>query len=441
MVGMLDALSLKNTKLGLETLDLMGFPSEQRHARPQPRRHAASGSRDDDVVDDHGPRRRTSSSRATATSRARSTRESRSSPSKPQSGGGEGVPRSSPTARRARARRRPRRVGNGGRACARLIGRRPKMDLHERSQRRDARSPRRRRQRSVRRAQEPRPPARDRRPRAAALQRQHRPGRRCASACSPTSADHLTQESGLSRDDRARPDRDRDRRRHPRPRPARAAARRRHRHARSWSTARYDVWIERGGRLYQTTVRFNDESHLRRIINKIVAQVGRRDRRVARRWSTRASPTAAASTRSSRRSRSAGRWSRSGSSRRNRLDVRRHDPARDAHDRDDRVPRALRPGAAQHPHLGRYRLRQDDAAERRSRRRSRTTSGSSRSRTRPSSGSTSATCCGSSRARRTSRARARSRSATSSATRCACGPTGSSSARSAAPRRSTCSRR
>ena len=28
MVGMLDALSLKNTKLGLETLDLMGFPHE-----------------------------------------------------------------------------------------------------------------------------------------------------------------------------------------------------------------------------------------------------------------------------------------------------------------------------------------------------------------------------------------------------------------------------
>ena len=37
-----------------------------------------------------------------------------------------------------------------------------------------------------------------------------------------------------------------------------------------------DVWIERGGKLYETTVRFNDESHLRRIINKIVAQVGRR---------------------------------------------------------------------------------------------------------------------------------------------------------------------
>jgi pilus assembly protein CpaF len=38
----------------------------------------------------------------------------------------------------------------------------------------------------------------------------------------------------------------------------------------------HDVWIERGGRLFQTPVRFNDDSHLRRIINKMVAQVGRR---------------------------------------------------------------------------------------------------------------------------------------------------------------------
>jgi len=38
----------------------------------------------------------------------------------------------------------------------------------------------------------------------------------------------------------------------------------------------FDVWVERQGRLYQTTVRFTDESHLRRIINKMVAQVGRR---------------------------------------------------------------------------------------------------------------------------------------------------------------------
>src|SRR5947208_15987095 len=38
----------------------------------------------------------------------------------------------------------------------------------------------------------------------------------------------------------------------------------------------HEIWIEREGRLLQTQVRFNDESHLRRIINKMVAQVGRR---------------------------------------------------------------------------------------------------------------------------------------------------------------------
>jgi pilus assembly protein CpaF len=38
----------------------------------------------------------------------------------------------------------------------------------------------------------------------------------------------------------------------------------------------YEVWVERQGRLYETTVRFTDESHLRRIINRIVAVVGRR---------------------------------------------------------------------------------------------------------------------------------------------------------------------
>jgi pilus assembly protein CpaF len=37
-----------------------------------------------------------------------------------------------------------------------------------------------------------------------------------------------------------------------------------------------EIWIERQGRLYETTVHFTDESHLRRIINRIVAQVGRR---------------------------------------------------------------------------------------------------------------------------------------------------------------------
>jgi pilus assembly protein CpaF len=37
-----------------------------------------------------------------------------------------------------------------------------------------------------------------------------------------------------------------------------------------------DVWVERSGRLYETSVRFADDAHLRRIINKIVGQVGRR---------------------------------------------------------------------------------------------------------------------------------------------------------------------
>jgi pilus assembly protein CpaF len=38
----------------------------------------------------------------------------------------------------------------------------------------------------------------------------------------------------------------------------------------------HDIWIEQKGRLHQTHVQFNDEWHLRRIINKMVAQVGRR---------------------------------------------------------------------------------------------------------------------------------------------------------------------
>jgi pilus assembly protein CpaF len=37
-----------------------------------------------------------------------------------------------------------------------------------------------------------------------------------------------------------------------------------------------DIWIERGGRLSQTTLTFSDASHLRRIITKMVGQIGRR---------------------------------------------------------------------------------------------------------------------------------------------------------------------
>src|SRR2546430_10929373 len=38
----------------------------------------------------------------------------------------------------------------------------------------------------------------------------------------------------------------------------------------------HEIWVEREGRLYETTLRFTDDSPLRRIINKMVAQVGRR---------------------------------------------------------------------------------------------------------------------------------------------------------------------
>jgi len=37
-----------------------------------------------------------------------------------------------------------------------------------------------------------------------------------------------------------------------------------------------DVWIERAGRITRTSVKFADDEHLRRIINKIVNQIGRR---------------------------------------------------------------------------------------------------------------------------------------------------------------------
>ncbi len=77
MVGTLDSLSLKNTKLGLETLELMGYEGErirmvlnradtQGRRDPRRRRPRSSGARP------------TCSCPATATSRARSTRASRS---------------------------------------------------------------------------------------------------------------------------------------------------------------------------------------------------------------------------------------------------------------------------------------------------------------------------------------------------------------------------
>ena len=52
MVGMLDSLSLKNTKLGLETLDLMGYDTEH-VSLVLNRADSRVGITPDDVIDDH----------------------------------------------------------------------------------------------------------------------------------------------------------------------------------------------------------------------------------------------------------------------------------------------------------------------------------------------------------------------------------------------------
>ena len=57
------------------------------------------------------------------------------------------------------------------------------------------------------------------------------------------------------------------------------------------------VYVERNGKIERTDVTFVDETHLRRIIDKIVGQVGRRIDEADARWSTPACPTAPASTR------------------------------------------------------------------------------------------------------------------------------------------------
>ena len=125
----------------------------------------------------------------------------------------------------------------------------------------------------------------------------------------------------------------------------------------------HDVWVERKGRLHETPVRFNDESHLRRIINKIVAQVGRRidesspmvDARLpdGSRVNAVIPPLSLSGPLVTIRKFS-----------KQRAGPQRLRPPRFADAGDRRLPRALRRGRAEHPHLRRHGLRQDDAAER-----------------------------------------------------------------------------
>ena len=122
--------------------------------------------------------------------------------------------------------------------------------------------------------QEPDPSGPDRGPRPAAVQHRDRSRRRCATRVQEELRERLDQEPGISREDRERLvdeltddilghgplerllDDDTV--------------------TEIMVNGPYDIWVERAGRLHKTPVRFTDESHLRRIISKIVAQVGRR---------------------------------------------------------------------------------------------------------------------------------------------------------------------
>ena len=334
MVGMLDALSLKNTKLGLETLELMGYPSEAVKLVLN-RADSRVGITDDDVaaIIGRAPQILVPSDRDIP----RSVNEGEPIVLPSRAGGCTCVPASSP--RLSRPSVPPlRSVRNRVGSCAAA---RPEvtMELHERlsaarpvSQAATATGP-------VRRAEEPGPPGRDRRSRPPALQRQHRPGGRCASACSATSAASSAQETGISREDRARSGRATS--------PTTSSATARSSGCSPTTPSReimvngpFDVWVERAGQLCA------DVGPLpRRVAPAPDHQQDRRpgrppDRRVladGRRAPARRQPHQRHHPAARR---SAARWSRSGSSRRRGSTFERPDPAR--HDLDAETRRVAR---------------------------------------------------------------------------------------------------
>ncbi len=200
-----------------------------------------------------------------------------------------------------------------------------------------------------------------------------------------------------------------------------------------------EIWIERQGRLYETTVRFTDDSHLRRIINRMVAQVGRRI--------DESSPMVDARLPDgSRVNAIIAPLSLSGPL----LTIRKF--SRKRLTLDDMINIGTISGEGV-DFLQRCILAQLNVLISGGTGSGKTTLLNALSGSIPDNerivtiedaaelSSISAMCSDSSRARRTSRARARLRSVTSCATRCACGLTASSSVRSAAPSRSTCCRR
>ncbi len=209
---------------------------------------------------------------------------------------------------------------------------------------------------------------------------------------------------------------------------------------RSWSTARRTSGSSVPAGCRRPTLTFTDASHLRRIITKMVGQIGRRidessplvDARLpdGSRVNAIIPPLSLSGPLLTIRKFAQNRFAMS------ELIEHRH-----ALEGGGGVPPELHPRPAEHAHLGRHRLGQDDVPERPvggdSRQRpDRHDRGRGRAPARPAARAPPRVA-----ARRTSRARARSRFATSSGTLCACAPIGSSSARCAARRRSTCSRR
>ena len=419
----------------------MGYDAPSDHARAQPRRHERRASRTTTSrrCSGGGP---TSSSRATARSRARSPRASRSSSPSPRSDAAQafaalaeryvdGTARSgdAPTASPTNgSRRRCSREGGADHGAPRAtLGQRRRGGVGATA-------------RPVRRAQEPHPPRARQRARPAAVRRRATatPIRERGRGRDPRRSS--AQEAGALAG-RPRAARRRDRRRHLRLRPARAAARRRldlgdhgQRPARHLDRAPRPA-LRDDAALHATT-RTCAGSSTRWSARSAGASTSRR------RWSTRACPTARRVNAIIPPLSLSGplltiRKFDAGAVRPRRA---RRDSARSPQRAADFLSRCIEAelnilisggtGTGKTTLLNALSAAVPDARPDRHDR------GRGRAPARRSS-----TSCGSSRARRTSRARARSRSASSCATRCACGPTGSSSARFAAPRRSTCSRR
>ena len=200
------------------------------------------------------------------------------------------------------------------------------------------------------------------------------------------------------------------------------------------------TYIEVGGKMQRTGVRFADNAQLMNICQRIVSQVGRRvdesspicDARLpdGSRVNVIAPPLAIDGPTLTIRK-----------FKKDRLKLEQLVKFKSITPRDQDHARDHRPGALQRADLRRHRLGQDDAAQLHDRLASITTSASSPARTPPSCSCSSRTWCVWRRARPTSRARARSPCAIWSGTACACGPSASSSARCADRRRSTCCRR